>query len=80
MDELFYSPLCPACQELLASPDFEACFGQAEKIDIGASMANLKRFLAYRDSLEAFRPMKDLGRVGIPVRISGGRNVEFFGA
>lgn len=40
---------------------------EAEYIDITASTANLREFLAYRDSEEIFVPVKEHGGIGIPL-------------
>ncbi len=58
------TPLCPDCvaaTKTLDEQGFNYTF-----IDITASTANLKAFLALRDSREEFAPIKQEGRIGIP--------------
>lgn len=79
MKELFVSSLCPDCETLLNAQRVPNVEGSIEWIDITQSMSNLKRFLRYRDQLEAFVPIREEGRVGIPVLIVDEKQVEFLG-
>lgn len=70
--ELFVSDKCSDCKKLMA--EFEKDPDDLEKLDwevinITESMANLKRFLAYRDSLKQFEQLRKDGRVGIPALV-----------
>lgn len=40
-------------------------------------MANLKRFLYFRDRLEGYEEVKKAGRVGIPSKVINESEVEF---
>lgn len=62
---LYFSDLCPDTPPFVAAVaarnmDYEA-------VNITASMKNLKRFLALRDSHAAFDARKAQGAIGIPV-------------
>ena len=62
---LYFSDLCPD------TPPFVAALAARnmgyEAVNITASMKNLKRFLALRDSHAAFDARKAQGAIGIPV-------------
>lgn len=78
MIEIFVSSLCPDCTEIIKNykenpEDFE----NAEVIDITKSMANLKRFLSYRDHKDEFKEKIETGQVGIPVKIIDGKDIIF---
>lgn len=78
MKELFVSEKCIDCRQLMAEADFHDRFQDAEIIDITESMPNLKRFLAYRDRLSAYQPVRDGAKVGVPSLVKNGTEVEFF--
>ena len=78
MIEIFVSKLCTDCTEIIEdynsdSKNFQGC----EIIDITDSMINLKRFLAYRDNFNAFEEKIKTNQVGIPVKITDKKEVEF---
>ena len=58
------TPLCPDC--LAADETLRGTDVPTEFINITASTANLKEFLALRDSREEFTPIKAAGNIGIP--------------
>lgn len=61
----FYgAPICRTCREV--KPLLEAKGIEAEFVDITASVANLRAFLALRDTHPAFEQIKQEGRIGIP--------------
>lgn len=62
---LFYANLCPDTQPFMT--ELNALGIEYESVEIMSSMANLKRFLALRDSHLAFQSAKEKGNVGIPV-------------
>lgn len=78
MIEIYVSSLCPDCTEIIKNykenpEDFE----NTELIDITKSMANLKRFLSYRDKKLEFKEKIETGQVGIPVKIIDGKEIIF---
>ena len=78
MIEIFVSKLCPDCREIIEdynndSKNFQGC----EIIDITDSMINLKKFLAYRDNFNTFKEKIKTNQVGIPVKITDKKDVEF---
>lgn len=77
MKELFYWPACIECVELFESEGFEEKYADCEKIDIGESTANMKRFLKYRTELEGYRPVREGGFIGIPTIVEDGEKVTF---
>lgn len=61
----FYgAPICRDCRDAHAL--LEAKGIETEYLDITASVANLRAFLALRDNDPAFAQMKQEGRIGIP--------------
>ena len=62
---LFFSDLCPDTPPFVAA--LAARNMDYEAVNITASMKNLKRFLALRDSHTAFDARKAQGAIGIPV-------------
>lgn len=78
MIEIYVSSLCPDCTEIIKNymenPDG---FENMELIDITKSMANLKRFLSYRDHKDEFKEKIESGQVGIPVKIIDGKEIIF---
>lgn len=78
MIEIFVSKLCPDCTEIIENynknpKNFQGC----EIIDITDSMINLKRFLTYRDNFNTFEEKIKTNQVGIPVKITDKKDVEF---
>ena len=76
--EIFVSDKCPFCKPVIE--DFnnnpEKYEGQ-ELVNINDSMANLKRFLKYRDDLKGYDDIKAQGKAGVPSRVLDGVEVEF---
>lgn len=68
MLKVYGSPMCPDCRECEAN--FDANGIEYEKIDINASLRNLKELLALRDSLAVFEPVKAQGGIGIPAIVA----------
>lgn len=62
---LYFSDLCPDTLPFVAA--LAARNMDYEAVNITASMKNLKRFLALRDSHAAFDARKAQGAIGIPV-------------
>ena len=62
---LFFSDLCPDTPPFVAA--LAARNMDYEAVNITASMKNLKRFLALRDSRSEFESRKVQGAIGIPV-------------
>ena len=62
---LYFSGLCPNTPPFVAA--LAARNMDYEAVNITASMKNLKRFLALRDSHAAFDARKAQGAIGIPV-------------
>ncbi len=62
---LYFSGLCPDTPPFVAA--LAARNMDYEAVNITASMKNLKRFLALRDSHAAFDARKAQGAIGIPV-------------
>ena len=62
---LYFSALCPDTPPFVAA--LAARNMDYEAVNITASMKNLKRFLALRDSHAAFDARKAQGAIGIPV-------------
>lgn len=68
----FYgSDICSGCREakvLFAQQQIDYEF-----VDITASVANLRAFLHYRDTLPMFDDIRKEGRIGIPFFVEGER-------
>lgn len=78
MTKIFVSKLCPDCNEIIKNYEKNPKNNEGtEIIDITESMANLKRFLAYRDSEEAFKEKIKTNQVGIPVKIDDKKDINF---
>lgn len=72
--QVFHSDKCPDCYSIL--PYLKETYPDAEFYNITDSMANLKRFLHYRDHHPEFDEVRLQGWVGIPsVVINGGQAV-----
>ena len=61
---LYYSSLCPDTTAFVA--ELDKLDLEYEKVDITASMANLKQFLRLRDERSEFSERKKWGLVGVP--------------
>ncbi|MDO5047023.1 MAG: hypothetical protein Q4D88_00590 [Anaerococcus sp.] len=76
--EIFVSDKCSDSKEIMEDykknpQDFEG----VDFVNISDSMDNLRRFLAYRDKLDGFDKARDLGDVGIPSKVIGGKEVDY---
>ena len=63
--KVFGSEICSGCRAfkaLMAERGLEVDF-----VEITASVANLREFLKLRDTNELFAPIREEGRIGIPV-------------
>jgi glutaredoxin-related protein len=80
--ELFISDKCIHCKKLMEREKENPKYTNdkdVEIINITDSMYSLKRFLAYRDSLEGYKEAKENGKVGVPSLVTEGEKVEFIG-
>ena len=78
MIEIFVSSLCPDCTEVIENYQKDPLFyGEAVLVDITESMANLKKFLSYRDKKIEFKEKIHTNQVGIPVMISDKEEIKF---
>lgn len=77
--ELFVSSKCIDCINLFENEKTNPKYTidkDVEIIDITESMTNLKRFLAYRDRLEGYNEIKNLGYVGVPSMVINQKDVD----
>ncbi|WP_276881882.1 hypothetical protein [Anaerococcus tetradius] len=76
--EIFVSDKCPDCalliRDRIENPDK---YKGLIFYNITESMANLKRFLYYRDRLEGFEDVREACRIGVPSKVIDERDVEF---
>ncbi|MDD7305283.1 MAG: hypothetical protein PUG67_01700 [Peptoniphilaceae bacterium] len=80
--ELFISDKCSHCQNLMKKEKENPKYSNdkdVEIINITESMANLIRFLAYRDKLDGYKNAKENGKVGVPSMVIDEEKVEFIG-
>lgn len=72
---LYYSDLCPDTEPFVAAlREHDIAY---QSVNITASMANLKQFLALRDAHPHFEHAKREGYVGIPtLQLEGGRLIS----
>lgn len=76
--EIFVSDKCPDCTLIMADYDKNPDkYKGISLYNITDSMANLKRFLYFRDRLEGFGEVKEAARVGVPCKIVDEKEVEF---
>lgn len=76
--EIFVSDKCPDCTLIMA--DRQKNPGKYEGVafyNITDSMANLKRFLYFRDRLEGYESVRESARVGVPSKVINEKDVEF---
>jgi len=64
---IYGSAMCPDCRE--CKVNFDAHGIEYTMLDINESLRNLKAFLALRDSLPVFDPVKAAGGIGIPALV-----------
>lgn len=76
--EIFVSDKCPDCTLIMADYDKNPDkYKGISLYNITDSMANLKRFLYFRDRLEGFGEVKEAARVGVPCKVVDEKEVEF---
>lgn len=76
--EIFVSDKCPDCTLIMADYDKNPDkYKGISLYNITDSMANLKRFLYFRDRLEGFGEVKEAARVGVPCKIVDEKEIEF---
>ena len=76
--EFFVSDKCPDCTLIMADYDKNPDkYKGISLYNIADSMANLKRFLYFRDRLEGFDEVKEAARVGVPCKVIDEKEVEF---
>ena len=74
--EFFVSHVCEDCPSAI---DLMAGTGLSyETINITGSIAGLKRFLAYRESLPEFKSIIDQNSVGVPLLLVNGGELLIF--
>nr|WP_072514610.1 hypothetical protein [Ndongobacter massiliensis] len=78
MRELFITNICHECVDLLNRPDFSEKYGDCEIVNITENIPNLRRFLAYRDALDGYKPVIAGGFVGVPSIVTDGKTVTLF--
>lgn len=61
---VFGSPLCPDCVKL--KEQLENAGIRFMYADITSNLGFLKKFLAYRDTHEMFKEIRESGKIGIP--------------
>lgn len=75
MRKLFMSSHCPDCPPVIEYLDDRGV--EYEKVDITASMPNLKEYLALRDNREEYEFVKERGFVGIPALLEEDGEILF---
>lgn len=76
--EIFVSDNCPFCKPLIEDYNNNPeKYQDQELINIRDSMANLKRFLKYRDDLKGYEQAKAEGRAGVPSKVLDGVEVVY---
>lgn len=80
MIEIFVSEKCPHCSKVIENYEKDKNFyGEgARLININGPLANLKKFLVYRDRLEGYEQIKKQGKIGVPSKVIDGKEVSFF--
>lgn len=75
---LFVSDLCPDCAGILGEiEDGSKKYEDYDIVNITSSMASLKLFLKYRDSLDGYEEVRKAHRAGVPSVVLGETEVEF---
>ena len=64
MLKVYGSHLCSGCREAKEKLDNEGI--EYEFLDITENLSYLKEFLKFRDNLDIYDEMKEIGRIGIP--------------
>ena len=75
---LFVSDLCPDCAGILGEiEDGSRKYNDCDLVNITSSMASLKLFLKYRDTLDGYKEVIEKHRAGVPSVVIGESEVEF---
>lgn len=75
---LFVSDLCPDCAGILGEiEDGSRKYDDCDLVNITSSMASLKLFLKYRDTLAGYEDVRKSHRAGVPSVVTGESEVEF---
>ena len=75
---LFVSDLCPDCAGILSEiEDGSEKYADYDVVNITSSMASLKLFLKYRDTLDGYAEVRSAHKAGVPSLVIGESDVEF---
>ena len=75
---LFVSDLCPDCARILAEiEETPEKYKDFDLVNITSSMASLKLFLKYRDTLDGYKEVREKHKAGVPSVVIGENEVEF---
>lgn len=75
---LFVSDLCPDCAGILGEiEDGSKKYSDYDIVNITSSMASLKLFLKYRDTLDDYADVREKHKAGVPSVVIGENEVEF---
>ncbi|WP_299031492.1 hypothetical protein [uncultured Anaerococcus sp.] len=75
---LFVSDLCPDCAGILGEiEDGSKKYSDYDVVNITSSMASLKLFLKYRDTLPGYKEVREKHKAGVPSVVIGENEVEF---
>lgn len=75
---LFVSDLCPDCAGILGEiEDDSKKYSDYDVVNITSSMASLKLFLKYRDTLDDYKEVREKHKAGVPSVVVGESEVEF---
>lgn len=75
---LFVSDLCPDCSGILSEiEDGSEKYADYDVVNITSSMASLKLFLKYRDTLDGYAEVRSAHKAGVPSLVIGESDVEF---
>lgn len=75
---LFVSDLCPDCAGILGEiKEGSEKYTDYDVVNITSSMAGLKLFLKYRDTLPGYKEVREKHKAGVPSVVIGKTEVEF---
>lgn len=75
---LFVSDLCPDCAGILGEiKEGSNKYDDYDLVNITSSMASLKLFLKYRDTLDGYADVREKHKAGVPSVVIGENEVEF---
>lgn len=75
---LFVSDFCPDCAGILGEIKEESNkYDDYDVVNITSSMASLKLFLKYRDTLDGYADVREKHKAGVPSVVIGENEVEF---